>query len=81
MPTGELKQIGMTKRVRQDDTQYEIFVYADPEGFHAVWRCECRIAGRSDGSSPTTAIAIDAAKVHLQLHHSRRHAENPAKAD
>jgi hypothetical protein len=81
MSSGELQQIGTTKRIRCDDIQYEILVYADPGGFHAVWRCECRMAGRSDGSSPTTAIAIDAVKVHLQSHHSRRHAENQTKGD
>jgi hypothetical protein len=41
-----------------------------------VWRCQCRMAGRSNGCSPTPELAIDAARVGLHSHHSRRHAHN-----
>jgi len=76
MPFAELKQIGTTIRLRRGEVQYEILVYPDPEGFHAVWRCECRMAGRSDGTSPTTEMAIDGARIKLHSHHQRMHAEN-----
>lgn len=52
MSSAELKQVGTTKHVLYDDIHYEIMVYADPDGFHGVRRCQCRMAGRSNGSSP-----------------------------
>jgi hypothetical protein len=73
MSSAELKQVGATKHVRHDDIHYELMVYADPDGFHGVWRCQCRMAGRSTGSSPTTQMALDAATVNLHSHHLRRH--------
>jgi hypothetical protein len=66
MLSSELKQIGMTKRFRQGEIQYEIMVYANPDGFHAVWRCKCRTAGRTEGASETADTAISAARRHLK---------------
>lgn len=81
MPSSELKQIGPTKRIRHDYIQYEIMVYANPDGYHAVWRCECRTAGRSEGTSETAEIAVSAARKHLKLHHMRKHADTQTKSD
>jgi hypothetical protein len=73
VPPRMLTQVGATRHFNRDDIHYEIMVYADPKGFHAVWQCQCRIAGRSSDSSPTTEMAIDAAKVNLRAHHLKRH--------